>query len=83
MRERERSDERVKKPADHEEQLLNEAEEAVSAMEMRELRRSGSYRTGGDDHNVGIDTGIDSNAPKDTEVSGTRRGGSRGKSDGR
>ena len=80
----ERADERMKRPADHEEELLDQAEEAVSAMEMRELRRSGTYRTGGDDHNIGVDTDMDSNAPTDTEFSGTRGGGgSRGKSDGR
>jgi hypothetical protein len=80
---RDRADDRLKRPADREEELLNEAEEAVNAMEMREMRRSGSYRTGGDDLNAGIDTDIDSNAPTDTQVSGTRGGGSRGKSDGR
>jgi hypothetical protein len=83
MHERERADERMKRPADREERLLNEAEEAVSAMEMREQRRSGSYRTGGDDHNIGVDTDTDSNAPKDSATTGTRGGGSRGKSDGR
>ena len=50
-------------------------------MEAREQRRDSTYRTGGDDYSPGIDTDMDSNAPKDMEMPRKKRQGSRGKSD--
>lgn len=50
---------------DDTEELLEEAGDAVTDMEAREMRRDQKYRTGGDDYSPGIDTGIDANAPKE------------------
>lgn len=62
---REQDDAELRTPADEEERLLDEAENVVSRMEMREVRRSPTYQTGGDDQSPGIDTDMDTNGPKD------------------
>lgn len=66
---------------DDTEDLIPGAEDEITDMEARERRRDGTYRTGGDDQSPGIDTEMDSNAPKDQELPRSKRGGSRGKSD--
>src|SRR5262249_47716511 len=54
-------------------------EDAVAHMEAREKRRDTAYNTGGDDHSPGIDTDMDSNAPKELQFSPEKRGGKHGK----
>jgi hypothetical protein len=58
---------------ERDEELLDEAADAVEAMETREHRRDSTHRTSGDDHSPGIDTDIDSNAPKENEQQGSGR----------
>jgi hypothetical protein len=60
---------------------LDMADDAVTDMSAREMRRDQSYRTGGDDHSPGIDSEMDSNAPKQDDMRKKKRGGSRGQSD--
>jgi hypothetical protein len=50
------------------------AEDAITAMEARERRRNTSYSTSGDDHDPGIDSEIDSNAPKELRLPPNKRG---------
>jgi hypothetical protein len=60
---------------------LEEADDALTDMAAREMRRDQSYRTSGDDHNPGFDSDIDANAPKDADRPTKKSGGSRGQSD--
>ena len=55
------------------------AEDAITDMEAHEKRRDSTHRTGSDHY--GIDTDMDSNAPKEQELPRKKRGGSRGHSD--
>jgi hypothetical protein len=48
--------------------LLDQADDAVNSMEAHERRRDATYRTGGDDHDPGINEEIDDNAPKDKQL---------------
>ncbi len=57
------------------------AADAVLDMEAHEQRRDQTHRTGGDDYSPGVDTDMDTNAPKQQELPSKKRGGSRGKSD--
>jgi hypothetical protein len=69
---------------DTEEMLdIEGAGDAVTSMEAREHRRDSTHRTGGDNYSPGIDTDIDSNAPKEQEMPDKKRGGSKGRSDWR
>ena len=60
-----------------EEELLEEAEDAITEMEARERRRDTMHRTGGDDHSPGIDTDMDANAPKELGFAPGKRGANR------
>ena len=59
-------------------EVLDEAGEALTAMQAHELRR-GQFHTPGDDENPGIDH--TENAPKQDNMPDKKAGGSRGKSD--
>jgi len=50
--------------ASEDDELVEEALDALTDMEAREERRDQYYRTGGDDFSPGIDTDVDANAPK-------------------
>jgi len=60
--------------AEESEDLLDEADDAVISMEARERRRDSAYKTGGDDQDPGIDSEIDSNAPKELQKPPRKRG---------
>ena len=45
-----------------------EGEAAITNMVAHEQRRDATYKTGGDDHDPGIDSEIDSNAPKELQL---------------
>jgi hypothetical protein len=66
---------------DVDEEELEEADDALTDMAAREMRRDQSYRTGGDDHNPGFDSDLDANAPKDADRPPKKQAGSRGQSD--
>lgn len=50
------------------------AEDAITAMQAHERRRDTAYSTSGDDHDPGIDSEIDSNAPKELRLPPNKRG---------
>jgi hypothetical protein len=54
--------------AEEADNLLEQADAAVTAMTAHERRRDQTYRTTGDDHDPGIDEAIDDNAPKDKQL---------------
>jgi hypothetical protein len=56
-------------------------EDALTDMEAHEKRRDNTHRMTGDNHSPGVDVDLDSNAPKDLELSRKKRGGSRGAND--
>lgn len=60
---------------------LAEADDALRDMAAREMRRDQYHSSGGDDHNPGFDSDINTNAPKEDDLGGKKRAGSRGKSD--